>query len=101
MSGIVIKHFQYLFRLFVALVAVSTARAVCAQQEVLLKIDVIRLDSRFDKLVPSNMKIEKIAGGHKWVEGPVWNRRESFQLFSDIPNNSITNGRKAKARVCF
>jgi len=38
---------------------------------VLLKIDVIRLDSRFDKLVPSNVKIEKIASGHKWVEGPV------------------------------
>ena len=59
------------FAAFVALVAVSTARAVCAQQEVLLKIDVIRLDSRFDKLVPSNVKIEKIASGHKWVEGPV------------------------------
>jgi len=41
-----------------------TARAVYAQQEALIKIDVIRLDSRFDKLVPSNVKIEKIAGGH-------------------------------------
>jgi hypothetical protein len=46
----VMKHFQHLFRLFVALIAISTARAVYAQQEVLLKIDVIRLDSRFDKL---------------------------------------------------
>jgi hypothetical protein len=64
----VIKHFQYLFRLFVALVAIPTATAVWAQQEALLKIDVIRLDSRFDKLVPPNVKIEKITGGHKWVE---------------------------------
>jgi hypothetical protein len=50
----VMKHFQYLFRLFVALIAILTARTVCAQQEALLKIDVIRLDSRFDKLMPSN-----------------------------------------------
>jgi hypothetical protein len=48
------KHFQYLFRLFVALTAILTARAVYAQQEVLPKIDVIGLDSCFDKLVPSN-----------------------------------------------
>ncbi len=58
------KYFQYLFGLFVALIAILTARAVYAQQEALIKIDVIRLDSRFDKLVPSNVKIEKIAGGH-------------------------------------
>jgi hypothetical protein len=85
----VMKHFQYLFGLFGALIAILTARAVYAQQEALIKIDVIRLDSHFDKLVPSNVKIEKIAGGHKWVEGPVWNRRERFLLLSDVPNNSI------------
>jgi gluconolactonase len=61
----------------------------------------VRLDSRFDKLVPSNLKVEKIAGGHKWVEGPVWNRQEGYLLFSDIPNNSIFNGRKTEAKACF
>ena len=34
-------------------ISVWAFRAVYAQQEALLKIDVIRLDSRFDKLVPS------------------------------------------------
>ena len=95
------KYFQYLFGLFVALIAILTARAVYAQQEALLKIDVIRLDSRFDKLVPSNVKIEKIAGGHKWVKGPVWNRRESFLLFSDIPNNSIYKWQESKGESLF
>jgi len=95
------KHFQYLFQLFVVLITISTARAVYAQQDSLLKIDVIRLDSRFDKLVPSNVKIEKIAGGHKWVEGPVWNRRESFLLFSDIPNNSIYKWQESNGESLF
>jgi gluconolactonase len=97
----VMKHFQYLFQLFVALIAISTARAVYAQQEVLLKIEVIRLDSRFDKLVPSNVKIEKIAGGHKWVEGPVWNRKEGFLLFSDVPNNPIYKWQESKGESLF
>jgi hypothetical protein len=38
-----------------------------AQQSSLQIINVVRLDRRFDKLVPFNVKIEKIAGGHKWA----------------------------------
>ncbi|MBI2902322.1 MAG: hypothetical protein HYY12_01860, partial [Candidatus Methylomirabilis oxyfera] len=50
---------------------------------------IVRLDPRFDRLVPRNAVLEKIAGGFAWVEGPVWNREEGYLLFSDIPNNSI------------
>jgi gluconolactonase len=60
-----------------------------ARQYSLPRIHAIRLDPRFDKLVPFDVKFEKIAGGHKWVEGPAWNRKEAYLLFSDIPNNSV------------
>ncbi|MCI0445757.1 SMP-30/gluconolactonase/LRE family protein, partial [bacterium] len=50
---------------------------------------IIRLDSRFDEIVPSNAIIEKVADGFSWVEGPVWNHVENSLLFSDVPNNSI------------
>lgn len=72
-----------------------------AQQDSLHRIDVVRLDSRFDKLVPLNAKIEKIAGGHKWVEGPVWNRKEEYLLFSDIPNNSIYKWQEGRGESLF
>jgi gluconolactonase len=72
-----------------------------AQQDSLNRIDVVRLDSRFDKLVPLNAKIEKIAGGHKWVEGPVWNRKEEYLLFSDIPNNSIYKWQEGRGESLF
>jgi gluconolactonase len=72
-----------------------------AQQHPLLKIDVIRLDPRFDKLVPLNVKIEKIASGHKWVEGPVWNRKEGYLLFSDIPNNAVYKWQEGKGVSLF
>ena len=48
-----------------------------------------RLDPRLDRLVPPDAALEKLADGFKWVEGPVWNRKENYLLFSDIPNNSV------------
>jgi len=50
---------------------------------------ILRLDPRFDKLVPKNAVLEKLADGIAWAEGPVWNREGKFLLFSDVPNNAI------------
>lgn len=50
---------------------------------------IVRLDPRFDKLVPPSAVLEKIAGGFQWTEGPVWNRKDGYLLFSDIPNNAV------------
>jgi len=51
--------------------------------------NIIRLDQRFDRLVPRDAVLEKIADGFAWVEGPVWDRKGGYLLFSDIPNNSV------------
>jgi len=50
---------------------------------------IVRLDPRFDVLVPKDAVIEKLADGFSWVEGPAWNRAGGFLLFSDIPNNAV------------
>ena len=50
---------------------------------------IVSKDPRFDKLVPPTAKLEKLADGYQWTEGPVWNRKEGYLLFSDIPNNAI------------
>lgn len=47
------------------------------------------LDPRFDRLVPKDAKLEKIADGFTWVEGPVWRKQEGYLLFSDIPANAV------------
>lgn len=49
---------------------------------------IVRLSPEFDKLVPPDAKIEKIAGDFKFTEGPVWHKN-GFLLFSDIPANVI------------
>jgi gluconolactonase len=48
-----------------------------------------RLDPRLDQLIPANAKIEKLAEGFIWSEGPVWMREGGYLLFSDIPRNSV------------
>jgi len=75
---------------------VLSTELVLAQPDGLHIIDIVRRDPRFDKLVPANVKIESIASGHKWAEGPVWNRRERYLLFSDIPDNAVYKWQEGK-----
>jgi len=48
-----------------------------------------RVDPAFDKLVPADARVERLAEGFDWAEGPVWDRRGQFLLFSDVPQNTV------------
>src|SRR5262245_51128773 len=50
--------------------------------------NVIEIDAALKELLPASAKIEKLAGGFGFVEGPIW-MKEEYILFSDIPNNAI------------
>ncbi|MBA2590976.1 MAG: SMP-30/gluconolactonase/LRE family protein [Gammaproteobacteria bacterium] len=50
---------------------------------------ILRLGTRLDGIVGADAKLEKLADGYAWLEGPVWLRREGALLFSDVPNNVI------------
>ena len=50
---------------------------------------ILRVDPRFDALVPADARIEKLAEGYVFTEGPVWDRRESRLLFSDVRGNGV------------
>ena len=52
-------------------------------------VSIERLDPRFDRLVPRDVKVEPIADGLDWVEGPVWRQRAGDLLFSNIPKNAV------------
>jgi len=47
------------------------------------------LDERFRKYVLGNAAIERIAGGCRFNEGPVWFGDGRYLLWSDIPNDRI------------
>lgn len=48
-----------------------------------------RKDPKFDALIPKDAKIEVLAGGFKWAEGPVWDKKTAALFFTDIPNNRV------------
>ena len=54
-----------------------------------VSVTITSLDPRFDQLVPKDAKLEKIADGFTWVEGPVWHEQDGYLLFSDIPANAV------------
>jgi gluconolactonase len=57
---------------------------------------IVRKDARLDKLIPPDAKLEKLADGFEWAEGPAWIAEGQFLLFSDIPNNRIVKWDKAE-----
>ncbi|MEW4526075.1 SMP-30/gluconolactonase/LRE family protein [Maioricimonas sp. JC845] len=87
-------------RLFVAgcllLVAtVSAPRDLAAQDTLNFPVlgEIHRYEPEFDDLIAKDARIEVIASGFVWTEGPVWvpgnDDEAGYLLFSDIPRNSI------------
>jgi gluconolactonase len=50
---------------------------------------IVRLDPRFEALVPRDARIEKLADGFVFLEGPAWVASESKLLYSDLRGNAI------------
>ena len=52
---------------------------------------IVKLDPALDTIVPAGARVEKVADGFGFLEGPVWVHSTSpgYLLFSDIPGNVI------------
>ncbi|MGV7091567.1 SMP-30/gluconolactonase/LRE family protein [Siccibacter turicensis] len=50
---------------------------------------IVALDDSFRAYMLSSAKVEQIATGCRWAEGPVWFGDSRMLLWSDIPNNAI------------
>nr|WP_295922056.1 SMP-30/gluconolactonase/LRE family protein [uncultured Dyadobacter sp.] len=50
---------------------------------------IIYEDPSFEKLLPKDSRIEVLASGFEWSEGPVWVKEGGYLLFSDVPKNKI------------
>jgi gluconolactonase len=49
---------------------------------------IVRLDPALDEVIPKSARIEKLAGGFQFTEGPVWHP-DGYLLFSDPNANTI------------
>jgi gluconolactonase len=59
------------------------------QAPAVLPLQVHVADPRFASYVLHNAALERLAGGFRWTEGPVWFGDAGCVLFSDIPNDRI------------
>src|SRR5580693_2068268 len=51
--------------------------------------EIVRLDPALDKIVPKGAKVEKVVGGIRFAEGPLWVSQGGYLLFSDLPSNAV------------
>jgi gluconolactonase len=60
-----------------------------------------RLDPALDALVPADARIEVLASGMDWSEGPLWVKEGGYLLFSDIPRNSVLKWKEGEGTSLF
>jgi gluconolactonase len=56
---------------------------------------------KFDNIVPKGSKLEKIATGFMFTEGPIWNAAKKTLYFSDIPANKMWKWTEANGAELF
>ena len=54
-----------------------------------------------DSLIALDAKVERIAEGYTWSEGPVWIREGGYLLFSDVPENRMYRWREGEGASLF
>ena len=48
-----------------------------------------RLDSAINSLIATDAKIEVLASGFEWAEGPLWLEEQKALIFTDVPTNKV------------
>ena len=69
------------------LLLITSLAAAAAPPVVEFEGSIERLDPALDALIAPGAKIEELASGFKWSEGPVW--RDGGIVFSDVPQNTV------------
>ena len=60
-----------------------------------------RLSPVINRLIPADAKIEVLAGGFSWAEGPVWVEDGGYLLFSDVPQNTVYKWKEGEGKSVY
>src|SRR5262249_51537662 len=63
--------------------------------------EIICDDLEMDRLISKNAKIEILASGFAWTEGPVYVKAGGYVLFSDIPRNSLMKWKEGEGATLY
>jgi gluconolactonase len=62
---------------------------------------ITRYSPRLDAVISPQAKIEKLASGFTWAEGPVWIKEGNHLLFTDVPENTIWRWSQADGKQLY
>ena len=60
-----------------------------------------RLDSAINSLIASDAKIEVLASGFEWAEGPLWLEEQQALIFTDGKYNDLLGVNLWGSLICF
>jgi len=60
-----------------------------------------RIDNALDAIIDKDARIEVIAEGFDWSEGPLWLEKEKTLIFSDVPANTIYKWTEANKKEVY
>jgi len=91
--------------LIIMTVVLACPRRILSQQSTDISTigKIVRLDNRINELIPRDAKIELLASGLEWSEGPLWIQEAGggYLLFSDIPRNSVMKWQEGAGVTLF
>lgn len=73
---------------FLCICAIS-ANKLMAQKSYPTFGKIVYNDPVLEKILPKDSKLEVLASGFEWSEGPVWVKDGGYLLFSDVPKNIV------------
>jgi gluconolactonase len=84
------KHLSILFAFFILLSCTSPKEKLTEASPKFQSIGSIeRLDSAITSLIATDAKIEVLASGFEWAEGPLWLEEQQAVIFTDVPTNTV------------
>ena len=60
-----------------------------------------RLHDEINQLIPPDAKIEVLAEGFTWSEGPLWLEEQQMLIFSDVPENTIYKWKEGQGKGVY
>lgn len=60
-----------------------------------------RLDAALDAIIDTNAKVEIIAEGFEWCEGPLWIESQKMLLFSDVSRDTVYKWTEEKGKEVY
>ena len=73
----------------IALFTLATLSSITAYGEPLATGKITRYAKEFDAVIAAEARVEKLADGFTWAEGPTWIKAGQYLLFTDVPANTM------------